>query len=164
MLDGMWEDRRHRFIRTVTLPTAPSSRPRPGPERRDLRAGLADALLYRGHDLDSGGPGADSAAPAGDGYIPYNGEMGLGVYSAEGVPKTSGVIGGLPGNAGQTLLLPARTPRRRSPPGNCRPPAAELGGESVPLFGKGDAVVVAADDVFEWNWTGSGGYGDPSYA
>ena len=31
------------------------------------------------------------------------------------------------------------------------------------LFGKGDAVMVEADDVLEWNWTGSGGYGDPLF-
>ncbi len=62
--------------------------------------------LYRRRDLDSGGPGRQRGGSGGRiGYMPYNGEMGLGVYTAEGIPKTPGVMGGPPGNAGQTRLL-----------------------------------------------------------
>ncbi len=95
--------------------------------------------------------------------MPYNGEMGLGVYTAEGIPKTAGVMGGTPGNAGQTRLLRGAGALDAFAAGKLPTWPEELGGESVQLFGKGDAVMVEADDVLEWNWTGSGGYGDPLF-
>jgi N-methylhydantoinase B len=120
--------------------------------------------LYRRRDLDSGGPGRHRGGSGGRiGYMPYNGEMGLGVYTAEGIPKTAGVMGGTPGNAGQTRLLRGAGALDAFAAGKLPTSAEELGGESVQLFGKGDAVMVEADDVLEWNWTGSGGYGDPLF-
>jgi N-methylhydantoinase B len=118
--------------------------------------------LYRRRDQDSGGAGRWRGGPGGRlAYVPYNGEMGLGVYTAEGVPKTLGVMGGSPGPAGQTKLRRGARTFSAFASGEMPTTLEGLGGEPVQVYGKGDAVIVEADDVLEWNWSGSGGYGDP---
>jgi N-methylhydantoinase B len=118
--------------------------------------------LYRRRDVDSGGAGRRRGGPGGRlAYIPYRGEMALGVYTAEGVPKTLGVMGGSPGPAGQTKLRRGSRTAAAFAAGELPTRLEEVGGEAVQVYGKGDAVIVEPDDVLEWNWSGSGGYGDP---
>jgi N-methylhydantoinase B len=118
--------------------------------------------LYRRRDIDSGGTGRFRGGVGGRlAYIPYNGEMGLGVYTAEGVPKTLGVMGGGPGPAGQTKLRRDSRTFAAFAAGELPGSLEQVGGEHVQVFGKGDALVVEDNDVLEWNWSGSGGYGDP---
>jgi len=118
--------------------------------------------LYRHRDLDSGGAGRQRGGSGGRlAYVPYNGEMGLGVYTAEGVPKTLGVMGGGPGPTGQTRLQRGSRTFAAFAAGEMPESLEQVGGVAVQVFGKGDAVIVESDDVLEWNWSGSGGYGDP---
>lgn len=118
--------------------------------------------LYRRRDRDSGGAGRRRGGLGGRlAYVPYQGEMGLGVYSAEGVPKTAGLMGGSPGPAGQTKLRRGARTFAAYAAGEMPTTLDDLGGEAIQVYGKGDAVIVEADDVLEWNWSGSGGYGDP---
>lgn len=118
--------------------------------------------LYRHEDRDSGGAGRFRGGNGGRlAYIPYKGEVGLGVYSAEGVPKTSGILGGLPGNVGSTQLLAGSDVLSRLSGGELPGSIDELTGEVRPVANKGEAIMLGSADVLEWNWGGSSGYGDP---
>ncbi|WP_321167703.1 hydantoinase B/oxoprolinase family protein [Baekduia soli] len=118
--------------------------------------------LYRGEDQDSGGAGRFRGGNGGRlAYIPYKGEVAVGVYSAEGVPKTAGLFGGNPGSVGATTLLRGSDVVARLAAGELPGSAAEIEGTVEPVQNKGVALPVDHDAVLEWNWGGSAGYGDP---
>jgi N-methylhydantoinase B len=118
--------------------------------------------LYRGEDRDSGGAGRFRGGNGGRlAYIPHHGEVAIGVYSAEGVPKTPGIAGGLPGNVGQTNYLAGSDIRERLARGELPGSVEEVEGTLTPVQNKGEPLPVTSDDVLEWNWGGSSGYGDP---
>ncbi|MCW3065714.1 MAG: hypothetical protein JWN32_2886, partial [Solirubrobacterales bacterium] len=118
--------------------------------------------LYRHEDSGSGGAGRFRGGNGGRiGYIPHLGEMAVGVYTSEGVPKSPGILGGLPGCTGETLLLQGSDVRERFARGEMPGSVHQLNGESVQTFGKGEPLMVDDASVIEWNWGGSAGYGDP---
>jgi N-methylhydantoinase B len=118
--------------------------------------------LYRREDSDSGGAGRFRGGNGGRiGYIPHGGEMGVGVYPAEGLPKSPGILGALPGSIGETVLLQGSDIRAQLAAGNLPSSVEGLTGTRVPTQGKGDPLLVDDDSVMEWNWGGSAGYGDP---
>jgi N-methylhydantoinase B len=87
--------------------------------------------------------------------------MAIGVYTSEGVPKTPGILGGLPGSTGETLLLTGSDVRERFAGGILPGSLDELDGERAQTYGKGAPLIVDDASVVEWNWGGSAGYGDP---
>jgi N-methylhydantoinase B len=118
--------------------------------------------LYRHEDADSGGAGRFRGGNGGRlAYIPYHGEVAIGVYSAEGVPKTHGIAGGGPGSIGQTVLVRNSDVLAQLRGGTIPSTVVGIGGQVEHVENKGVGLPVAAEDVLEWNWGGSGGYGDP---
>jgi N-methylhydantoinase B len=118
--------------------------------------------LYRREDPDSGGAGRWRGGNGGRlAYLPHNGEMAVGLYTSEGVPKASGIFGGSPGNPGLTSLVQGSDVHKRFAAGELPDQVAELSGENVQCYGKGEPLVLDDDSVLEWNWGGSAGYGDP---
>jgi N-methylhydantoinase B len=118
--------------------------------------------LYRREDPDSGGAGRWRGGNGGRlAYLPHNGEMGVGLYTSEGVPKASGILGGTPGNPGLTRLVQGSDVRERFSAGDLPSELDELRGESVQCYGKGEPLILDDNSVLEWNWGGSAGYGDP---
>lgn len=118
--------------------------------------------LYRREHADSGGAGRWRGGNGGQvAYIPHNGEMAVGLYTSEGVPKASGLLGGSPGNPGLTRLLNGSDVRKRFADGELPGDFEELEGSETQCYGKGDALILDDDSVLEWNWGGAAGYGDP---
>lgn len=118
--------------------------------------------LYRREDPGSGGAGRFRGGNGGRvAYIPHNGQVGIGVYSSEGVPKTMGILGGLPGCTGDTVLLEGSDVREAFAAGRLAGGLDELNGQRRQTFGKGEALAVDDATVIEWNWGGAAGYGDP---
>ncbi|MCW3004038.1 MAG: hypothetical protein JWQ20_3336 [Conexibacter sp.] len=118
--------------------------------------------LYRREDSDSGGAGRFRGGNGGRiGYIPHGGAMGVGVYGSEGLPKSPGILGALPGSVGETRLLLGSDIRAQFSAGNLPSTIDDLAGEHSPTYGKGEPLIVDDNSVMEWNWGGSAGYGDP---
>jgi N-methylhydantoinase B len=87
--------------------------------------------------------------------------MGVGVYGSEGLPKSPGILGALPGSVGETRLLLGSDIRAQFSAGNLPSTIDDLAGEHSPTYGKGEPLIVDDNSVMEWNWGGSAGYGDP---
>jgi N-methylhydantoinase B len=118
--------------------------------------------LYRHEDRDSGGAGRFRGGNGGRlAYIPYNGQVAIGVYSAEGVPKTPGILGGNPGSIGETVLVRDSDVLDQLARGVIPRSTDEIEGTVQGVANKGEALPVGDRDVLEWNWGGSAGYGDP---
>lgn len=118
--------------------------------------------LSRREDPDSGGAGRRRGGNGGSvTYMPHNGEMAAGLYTSEGIPKSSGILGGSPGNPGLTRLKSGTDARERFARGELPGAIDELNGDETPCYGKGEALILDNDSVLEWNWGGSAGYGDP---
>jgi N-methylhydantoinase B len=114
--------------------------------------------LYRREDPGSGGAGRYRGGNGGRiAYIPHNGQVGIGVYSSEGVPKTMGILGGLPGCTGDTILLKDSDVREAFKSGKLPGELSELSGEREQTYGKGAALPVDDATVIEWNWGGAAG-------
>lgn len=116
--------------------------------------------LYRRQEPSSGGAGRRRGGNGGEiAYVPYGGEMILGVYTSEGIPKTPGILGGDPGSTGKTVVYRHTDVLKRFARGEL---VADCDGwEGVLGAGKGEALSVRGDDVLKWNWGGTAGYGDP---
>ena len=118
--------------------------------------------LYRREDPDSGGAGRRRGGNGGRlAYIRHGGEMVVGVYSAEGVPKSPGLLGGAPGNTGETNLVRESNVLAEFRAGRVPTSLEAVTGRPEQVYGKGPALTIGADDVLEWNWGGTAGYGDP---
>jgi N-methylhydantoinase B len=70
-------------------------------------------------------------------------------------------MGGNPGAVGETHYRRGSSVLEDLAAGRMPEKLDQLGGEKVQTFGKGDALPVPAEDAIEWNWSGSGGFGDP---
>jgi N-methylhydantoinase B len=118
--------------------------------------------LYRREDAGSGGAGRFRGGNGGRvGYIPHKGQMGIGVYSAEGIPKSAGILGGSPGATGETNMIRSSDVRAQFAEGKLPGDEEEVTGENVVVYGKGEPLLVDDDVFLEWNWGGAAGYGDP---
>jgi N-methylhydantoinase B len=87
--------------------------------------------------------------------------MGIGVYSAEGIPKSAGILGGSPGATGETNMIRSSDVRAQFAEGKLPGDEEEVTGENVVVYGKGEPLLVDDDVFLEWNWGGAAGYGDP---
>lgn len=118
--------------------------------------------LYRREDSGSGGAGRFRGGNGGRvAYIPHKGEVGIGVYSAEGIPKSAGILGGQPGATGETNMIRQSDVRGQFLDGRLPGDKTEVTGESVEVYGKGEPLLVDDETYLEWNWGGAAGYGDP---
>ncbi|WP_180954868.1 hydantoinase B/oxoprolinase family protein [Bacillus sp. V3-13] len=118
--------------------------------------------LYRKEHQDSAGAGKFRGGNGGIlAYMPHKGQVGLGVYTAEGIPKTVGVLGGSPGTRGETVLVKSSNIKNILNSGKLINSVEELEGERPSLTGKGPALELGDTDVLEWNWGSCAGYGDP---
>jgi N-methylhydantoinase B len=118
--------------------------------------------LYRKEDKGSAGAGKFRGGNGGVlAYMPYKGQVGVGVYTAEGVPKTPGVLGGYPGARGETVVVQNSDVREKFRAGELPGSVEELQGERHLAIGKGPALALGDADVLEWNWGSCAGYGDP---
>ncbi|WP_141334702.1 hydantoinase B/oxoprolinase family protein [Paenibacillus sp. tmac-D7] len=118
--------------------------------------------LYRKEHQDSAGAGKFRGGNGGIlAYMPHKGQVGLGVYTAEGIPKTSGILGGSPGTRGETVLIKSSNIKEILQSGRLIDNVDELSGERPSLTGKGPALALGDSDVLEWNWGSCAGYGDP---
>ena len=118
--------------------------------------------LYRREDAGSGGAGRFRGGNGGRvGYIPHKGQMGVGVYSAEGIPKSAGHPRRLAGRDRRDEPDPLSDVRAQFAQGKLPGANTEVQGTEEEVYGKG-LPLVCDDDVFlEWNWGGAAGYGDP---
>jgi N-methylhydantoinase B len=118
--------------------------------------------LYRREDIGSGGAGRFRGGNGGRiGYIPHIGQMAIGVYTSEGVPKTPGILGGAPGCTGETLWLQDSDVHGRFAAGELPGSLSEMEGRLTRPLGKGEPLIMDENSVVEWNWGGAAGYGDP---
>jgi N-methylhydantoinase B len=118
--------------------------------------------LYRREHPNSAGAGKFRGGNGGIlAYLPYKGTVGVGVYSAEGIPKSSGILGGSPGSRGDTTLVKNSNIWEVLKSGRLVESVDELEGERPELPGKGPALMLGEADVLEWNWGSCAGYGDP---
>ncbi len=123
---------------------------------------LTYSYLYRREDPDSGGAGLRRCGNGGRlAYLVQKGDMAVGLYAPEGIPKTPGLVGGLPGNPGDTRLLRNRDVLEQSAAGKLPASVHDLSGESEQVYGKGAPFAAGRTDVLEWNWGACAGYGDP---
>lgn len=117
--------------------------------------------LYRKEHQDSAGSGRYRGGNGGVlAYIPYKGQVTLGTYSSEGIPKTVGLQGGLPGSRGETRILKNTNIRKLFEEGRMPISIEEVQGQEVVTQGKGLPIDLSDADVVEWNWGSSPGYGD----
>jgi len=118
--------------------------------------------LYRRRDRDSAGAGRWCGGAGGRvAYVPHRGEIAVGLYTAEGIPKTPALGGGLPGNPGETHYLADSNIRELFATGRLPAALDELRGTEEHVLGKGPALQPTESSVLEWNWGGSSGLGDP---
>jgi N-methylhydantoinase B len=118
--------------------------------------------LYRREHADSGGAGRFRSGNGGEiAYVLHGGESALGLYTAEGIPKTNGIFGGDPAIILSTRVIKDTAIRERFASGEFPQDIDTVGGSDVELVGKGTGLPVGPDDVLYWNWSPAGGYGDP---
>jgi N-methylhydantoinase B len=118
--------------------------------------------LYRREDPDSGGAGRSRGGNGGRlAYVQHNGDMAVGLYTSEGIPKAPGIFGATPGSPGLTRLIDGSDVREQFQAGKLPGALEELSGEEVTCYGKGNPLMVQDASVIEYNWGGSAGYGDP---
>lgn len=118
--------------------------------------------LYRGEQPDSGGEGYYRGGNGGKlAFVPHKGDVNVGVYTNDSVPKALGLFGADPGSRLQTRVLrdtdaDAFFEDRATPAGV---EAFDADVEHPPS--KGAGLSLDDNDILEWTWMGSAGYGDP---
>lgn len=118
--------------------------------------------LYRGEHQDTAGAGKRRSGNGGRlAYTLHGGTMALGVYTAEGIPKTSGILGGYPGSRGETRAMHNSDVNERFADGDLPTDIQNLDGEEELTVGKGAPLELDDDSVVEWWWGSCAGYGDP---
>ncbi|PLT32096.1 hydantoinase B/oxoprolinase family protein [Bacillus sp. V5-8f] len=117
--------------------------------------------LYRNEHQDSAGSGRFRGGNGGIlAYIPYKGQVTLGTHSSEGIPKTVGLQGGLPGSRGETRIIKNSNISRLFSEGKMPASTEEIQGQEMLTNGKGMPIDLSETDIVEWNWGSSPGYGD----
>lgn len=118
--------------------------------------------LYRGEHQDTAGAGKRRSGNGGRlAYTLHGGTMALGVYTAEGIPKTSGILGGYPGSRGETRAIHNSNVNKQFADGDLPTDIQNLDGEEELTVGKGAPLELDDDSVVEWWWGSCAGYGDP---
>ncbi len=117
--------------------------------------------LYRKEHQDSAGSGRFRGGNGGLlAYMPYKGQVTLGTYSSEGIPKAVGLQGGLPGSRGETLIIKDSNILQLFQLGKMPAAKEDVEGKEFLTQGKGMPIDLAETDIVEWNWGSSPGYGD----
>lgn len=118
--------------------------------------------LYCGEHQDTVGAGKRHSGNGGKlAYTLHGGSMALGVYTAEGIPKTPGILGGYPGSRGETHDVQISYINEQFENGTIPQEFDAIDGEEELTVGKGAPLSMNDDSVVEW-WCGScAGYGDP---
>jgi N-methylhydantoinase B len=118
--------------------------------------------LYRGEHQDTAGAGKRRSGNGGRlAYTLHGGTMALGVYTTEGIPKTSGLLGGYPGSRGETRAVHGSDLNDQFTDGDIPSEFDDLDGEEELTVGKGAPLNMDDDSVVEWWWGSCGGLGDP---
>jgi N-methylhydantoinase B len=118
--------------------------------------------LYRGEHQDTAGAGKRRSGNGGKlAYTLHGGSMALGVYTAEGIPKTPGILGGYPGSRGETHAVHSSDINEQFENGTIPQEFDALDGEEELTVGKGAPLSMDDDSVVEWWWGSCAGYGDP---
>lgn len=118
--------------------------------------------LYRQEQSDSAGPGRWRGGSGGViAYTPHKGDVSLATCTVYGIPKTHGILGGYPGTRNETKVVRGATVRRQFAEGNLPGSLQEFGGTVEHRIDKDPPTTVGPDDVVEWWWCSTGGYGDP---
>lgn len=118
--------------------------------------------LYRREHQDTAGAGKQRSGNGGKlAYTLHGGSMALGVYTAEGIPKTPGIFGGYPGSRGETRAVHGSDVNEQFKAGMIPQDFEALDGEAELTVGKGAPLSMDDDSVVEWWWGSCAGYGDP---
>ncbi|PLS86829.1 MAG: hypothetical protein CYG60_05175 [Actinobacteria bacterium] len=118
--------------------------------------------LYRKEQTDSAGPGKFRGGSGGViAYTPHKGDVSLAMCTVYGIPKTHGILGGYPGTRTETKIVRETSVRKQFADGKAPESIDELGGTIEPQIDKDPPAPVGPDDVVEWWWCSTGGFGDP---
>ncbi|MBI4321737.1 MAG: hydantoinase B/oxoprolinase family protein [Chloroflexi bacterium] len=122
-------------------------------------------ILYLRRSLvaDSSGPGEyRGGRTLSVGFIPHDVPSIEGVLVGHGVEVPAvGIFGGFPGSSNVSTICRRTGVRERFRNGELPTNIGELRGESETLEAKAGRVPIAAADVFQCDYQGGGGYGDP---
>ncbi|WP_227134717.1 hydantoinase B/oxoprolinase family protein [Halorubellus salinus] len=135
-----------------------------GPNTEEYEQSWPILYLYVKEHGDTGGAGERRGGNGGKiCYTMHGGEMELGVYTTDAIPKTPGLFGGYPGSRGETVVLQDSDVKDRFAAGELPTDITEIDGENVETVGKGPAIELDDDGITEWWWAGCSGYGDPAH-
>jgi N-methylhydantoinase B len=88
-------------------------------------------------------------------------ELGAAVYVDESFPKAVGGFGANPGSFGRFRLKHGSDVRTSMAAGEVPLDFGTIGGTEAAIEAKGPALMVTADDVWEWTSANAPGFGDP---
>jgi len=120
--------------------------------------------LWRGEEIDSGGPGRHrGGVSASVGITPHGTSLPVGLVLAsagKAISQNNGLAGGYPGNSGREVIARDADVTSMLATGVMPVSLNELDGnpEVQPCYGQ---TYVAPGEVFSMFWQGGGGYGDP---
>lgn len=118
--------------------------------------------LYRRKEPDSAGAGEWKGGSGGIiGYTPHKGDVNLDTATVYAVPKTYGLLGGNPGTACSTRIARGSDIEDRLSGDELPVSIDSLGSDIERIKDKHQSTPVADEDVVEWRWCSTGGYGDP---
>jgi N-methylhydantoinase B len=118
--------------------------------------------LYRREQTDSAGAGKWRGGSGGViAYTPHKGNVSLATCTVYGIPKTHGILGGYPGTRNETKIARGTKVRQRFAEGTAPERIEELEGTIEPRIDKDPPTDVGPEDVVEWWWCSTGGFGDP---
>lgn len=121
-------------------------------------------FLYRRELQDSGGPGRfRGGVSMEEALIAHDTErlvVHFGAHGAE-APNSSGILGGYPGCGPLYTIVRGSSVRALLRSGRVPETGEAAGGEVAVQPARATGVVLEADDVLAYYWSGGGGYGDP---
>ncbi len=118
--------------------------------------------LYRKEQTDSAGPGKWRGGSGGIiAYTPHKGDVSLATCTVYGIPKTHGILGGYPGTRNETRILRETNVREQFDAGKAPQSIGELSGDVESRMDKDPPATLGPDDVVDWWWCSTGGFGDP---
>ncbi len=123
-------------------------------------------FLYRRELRDSGGPGCfRGGVSMEEALLPHDTERLVVHFGAHGTeaPNASGILGGYPGCGPLYTIARGSSVGAQLRSGRLPQIPEEFGGALAvqPARSSGSGVVLEADDVLAYYWSGGGGYGDP---